>query len=87
MLSFLLIELENYDLVLNPHEIIELIELCVMNNAFTFEGDIYMQISGLGMGNPLSPLLANLYMEFFERDILTKIILPHKYVVYFKIVI
>ena len=35
-----------------------------------------IQISGLGMGNPLASILANLYMEFYERDILPMIDLP-----------
>lgn len=80
LLNFLLVELEKYDLILKPSEIIELIELCIKDNVFIFENVLYLQISGLSMGNPLSSLLANLYMEFFERDILTNIILQHAYV-------
>ena len=31
----------------------------------------------MAMSNPLSPVLSNLYMEFFERDILSTIIPPN----------
>ena len=82
LFEFLLIELKKYvsTLPLLPDQIIELIKLCVVDNLFVFEGEIYKQISGLGMGNPLSPLLANLYMEFYEKHILTRLDLPHGYV-------
>ena len=73
LLNYLLIELRNHDFILSPEEIIELIALCIKENVFEFDDKIYKQISGLSMGNPLSALLANIYMEFFERDILKKI--------------
>ena len=53
--------------------IIELIKLCVEGTGFTFEGSYYKQAFGMSMGCPLSPVLANLYMEYFETRLLSKI--------------
>ena len=52
---------------------IELIKLCVTNNVFSFNGSYYKQKFGCSMGNPLSPLLANIYMEYFETVLLSPI--------------
>ena len=58
---------------LTSKQVIDLIKLIGENSVFTFNGKIYKQIFGLSMGNSLSPVLANLYMEFFEMKILRKI--------------
>ena len=34
---------------------------------FRIGSDIYRQEEGLAMGSPLSPVLANIYMEYFEE--------------------
>ena len=49
---------------------LQLIRLCVESNSFSFEGKFYSQTFGVAMGSPLSPVLANLYMEFFESELL-----------------
>ena len=54
-------------------KIISLTKLCVLDNEFTFEGTWYAQVFGLAMGNCLSPILANSFMEFFEKYLLSKI--------------
>ena len=51
-------------------EFIALIELCVNNNYFQFEGKFYRQSFGISMGSPLSPVLAGLFMEYFESELL-----------------
>ena len=56
---------------------VKLIKLCVMFNSFQFEGDEYEQITGLAMGSPLSPVLAQLFMETLEQDHYKKILGPH----------
>ena len=33
---------------------------------FSFEGEFYEQTCGVAMGSPLSPVVANLFMEDFE---------------------
>ena len=47
---------------------LELVELCLNFQAFTFHDDEYSQIHGLAMGSPLSPVAACLFMEMMERD-------------------
>ena len=74
ILDYLSNELVNHDLPLPLSHIIALIKLCICDCKFTFNGEYYQQIFGMAMGNPLSPLLSNLYMEFFERQHLPAII-------------
>jgi hypothetical protein len=44
----------------------KLVNLCVENAYFSFEGEYYLQVSGLPMGSCLSPVMANLFMELME---------------------
>ena len=37
---------------------------------FTFNGNLYKQADGCGMGNPLSPVLANIFMCELELDVI-----------------
>ena len=50
--------------------ILELVDLCTTNLYFHFEENFYKQKFGMAMGNPLSPVLANLFLEHIESDIL-----------------
>ena len=43
-----------------------LLELSVLNSIFVFAGKFYRQIDGLGMGLPLGPTFANIFMCFHE---------------------
>jgi hypothetical protein len=45
-----------------------LIEVCLKSTFFSFQGEFYEQTSGVAMGSPLSPIVANLYMEKFEKN-------------------
>ena len=45
----------------------ELLALCVNTTYFMFQGEIFRQENGAAMGSPVSPLVANLYMEWFEQ--------------------
>ena len=38
------------------------------NTVFTFNGHLYKQIDECGMGNPLSPVLANIFMAKLESN-------------------
>ena len=46
-------------------EILNLVLLCVRQTAFVFNGVFYFQIEGLEMRSPLSPLLCDIYLQFF----------------------
>ena len=60
----------NLDLPVNKHIFIKLLKLCCDESFFTFNNRFFKQRRGLFMGSPLSPILANIFMEFFERDFL-----------------
>ena len=47
--------------------IISLLEFCLKNTYFSFQGRYYEQTEGAAMGCPISPLIANIYMEEFEN--------------------
>ena len=47
--------------------LIEMLTFCVETSYFGMGSDIYWQEEGLAMGSPLSPVLANIYMEYFEE--------------------
>ena len=74
LLDFLVDELPKYNFDLDSFKIIELIKLCILNCKFSFNDQFYEQIFGMAMGNPLSPLLANIYMEAFESILLPGIL-------------
>ena len=43
-----------------------LLEFCLTSTYFTFQEKFYEQVEGAAMSSPLSPIVANLYMEDFE---------------------
>ena len=49
--------------VLPVEDITLLLEFCVKNTYLSFQGHFYEQVEGAAMGSPVSPILANLYME------------------------
>ena len=48
-------------------EIAKLVEIFLKSTYFSFQGEIYEQVDGVAMGSPLSPIVANLYMEYLEK--------------------
>ena len=48
-------------------DIMELLTFCVTTTAFQLGDDYYQQTEGMAMGSPLSPVIANIYMEHFEE--------------------
>ena len=52
---------------LNDPETSQLVGLCLNSTFFSFMGELYEQTCGLEMGSPLSPIIANLFMENFEQ--------------------
>lgn len=57
----------------------KLIETCLKSIFFSFMGDIYEQTCGVSMGSPLSPIIANLFMEYFETRALNSTPLKPKW--------
>ena len=54
-----------------PDAICQLTELCLRATYFLFEDQFFEQVDGAAMGSPLSPIVANLYMENLERAALS----------------
>ena len=55
---------------MNIDHIISLLEYCLNSAHFVFQGQHYEQQEGAAMRSPLSPIIANLYMENFETKTL-----------------
>ena len=52
---------------LSVGHVIKLLELCLRSTYSMFDGQIYSQVEGAPMGSPLSPIVANLSMQWFEE--------------------
>ena len=48
-----------------------LLEFCLTTTYFTFQGKIFEQVKGAAMGSPISPIVANLFMEDLDTKALT----------------
>ena len=44
----------------------KLLKLVLENCVFSFQGNFFKQFHGAAMGSPCSPVVANIYMEYFE---------------------
>ena len=53
---------------LTPDQIHDLLLTCVSSSCFQFQGKFYEQTAGTSMGSPLSPVLADIFMEEFENS-------------------
>ena len=62
--------------VLLVQNITELLGFCLHNTYFSFQNKFYEQIEDVAMGSLVSPIVANLFMEDFERKALTSAIHP-----------
>ena len=56
--------------VIGIDDIIVLLEFCLKNTYSPFQGQFFEQVEGAAMGSPVSPIVANLYMEFLEQKTL-----------------
>ena len=56
--------------VLSVQNITDLMGFCLHNTYFSFQNKFFEQVEGVAMGSPVSPLVANLYKEHFEREAL-----------------
>ena len=53
---------------LNSDDIIDLLKFVLTTTYFSFRGQIYRQIFGAAMGSPVSTIVANLFMEWLEKE-------------------
>ena len=53
--------------VMGVNDIILLLELCLKNTYFSFQDQFFEQVEGVALGSPISPIVANLYMEDLEQ--------------------
>ena len=56
--------------VLSVQNIIEHLGFCLYNTHFSFQNKFYEQVEGVAMVSLVGPIIANLYMEHFERKAL-----------------
>ena len=52
---------------LNKNEVIGVLKLVLENCVFSFQGKFHKQLHGAAMSSPCSPVVANIYMEYFEE--------------------
>ena len=65
--------------VMEVGDIILLLEFCLKNTYFSFQGQFYEQVEGTAMDSPVSPIVANLYMENLEQKTLSTAPHPLKF--------
>ena len=52
---------------LTDKEKTNLVKVCLASTYFNFQGEIYEQTHGVAMGSPLTPVVANIFMENFKE--------------------
>lgn len=55
---------------LTPANIRDLLNICLKKTYFIYDFQIYTHVEGASMGSPMSPTVADLYMELFEETTL-----------------
>ncbi len=68
---------------LTDHDTARLVEICLTLTFVSFEGEFFEKTSGVAMGSPLSPDVANIFMEDFEsKDLNSAHFLPKLWKIY-----
>ncbi|XP_045492134.1 uncharacterized protein LOC123691667 [Colias croceus] len=63
-----------------PLEYAEILEHCLTSGYLLWNGEFYMQVDGVAMGSPVSPVVADIFMEDFEeRALATAPVKPRLY--------
>ena len=65
--------------VMEVGDIILLLEFCLKNTYISFQGQFYEEVEGAAMGSPVSPIVANLYMEYLEQKAISTAPHPPKF--------
>ncbi len=68
----------NQVMSLTVHGFMSLLNLAVHDFYFIWQSRLYRQKSGLPMGSRLSPVLANIFMEQLESEVLEKCVIQPK---------
>ena len=68
--------------VLSVQNIIEILGFCLHNTYFSFQNKFYEQVEGVAVGSLVSPIVANLNMEHFEKKALSTTSTPRLWVRY-----
>ena len=55
---------------------LELLGFCLNNTYYVFQDTFYEQTKGAAMGSPISPIIANIFMEAFENRAITTTLYP-----------
>ncbi|XP_045477888.1 uncharacterized protein LOC123683035 [Harmonia axyridis] len=63
---------------LSIHAIMDMLSVCIKTTYFQVDNIFYQQEFGMAMGSPLSPVLADIYMEDFEGRALDQYVLKPK---------
>ena len=61
---------------MSADNILELLGFCLNNTYFVFQETFYEQTKGAAMGSPISPIIANIFMEAFENKAITTALHP-----------
>ena len=61
---------------LQVNQIIELLDFVLSTTYFVYNDSFYQQLHGAAMGSPVSPVIANLYMEYFANVALNSVDRP-----------
>ena len=56
---------------MDVNTIIKLLRFCLTSTSFQYKGEHYQQQEGVAMGSPVSPVIADLFMEDLEEKFLT----------------
>ena len=61
---------------MSVQNIIEILWFSLHNTYFSFQNKFYEQVDEAPMGSPVNPIVANLYMEQFEKEVLWSAPIP-----------
>jgi hypothetical protein len=64
---------------LNPQQVTDLLSTCLTTTYFVYDSKYYLQREGAAMGSPVSPIIANLFMENFENKAIASFDTPPRY--------
>ena len=62
----------------SPENILRLLEFCLVNTYFLFNGQFFEETKGAAMGSQVSPIVTNIYKEAFEDRAINTALHPSK---------